>query len=303
MTRLKTLVLVGLVSLSPGFLLGCASQTSEEEGAEESSAADVSSEADTATDSAADSGEMTGAGTLVVRANGEDFVRQGFITKDGWQIDFDHVYVNLADVTAYQTNPPYDPSMGEELKAQETVDVAAAQTVDLAAGDENAEPVLVAELPNVPAGRYNAISWQMSPATEGPAAGYTLVMDGTAQKEGQTVNFVISSAQELAYTCGEYVGDQRKGILADGEQADLETTFHFDHIFGDGEAPSEDPINTGALGFEPLAALAENGQLETDLAQLQSSLSAEEYATLEEAMQGLAHVGEGHCEQATSSAT
>lgn len=302
MTRLKTLVLVGVISLAPGLLLGCASQTSEGDGAEDTTAADVSGAADPS-EGAADAGEMAGAGTLLVRANGEDFVRQGFTTKDGWQISFDHVYVNLADVKAYQTDPPYDPSMGEELKAQETIDVAAAQTVDLAEGDENAEPVLVAELPNVPAGRYNAISWQMSPATEGPAAGYTLVMDGTAQKDGQTVDFVISSAQELAYTCGEYVGDQRKGILSDGEQADLEATFHFDHIFGDGEAPSEDPINTGALGFEPLAALAENGQLETDVEQLQSSLSAEEYATLEEAMQGLAHVGEGHCEQATLSAT
>lgn len=297
MTRLNALVLVGLISLVPGSLLGCASQTSEGESTEEITAASSS-----ATEGVADSGELTGTGTLVVLANGEDFVRQGFTTKDGWQIDFDHVYVNLADVKAYQTDPPYDPSMGEDLKAQETVDVASAQTVDLAAGDENADPVLVAELPEVPAGRYNAISWQMSPATEGPVAGYTLVMDGTAQKDGQTVDFVISSAQEMAYTCGEYVGDQRKGILSDGEQADLEATFHFDHIFGDGEAPSEDPINTGALGFEPLAALAENGQLETDLEQLQASLSAEEYATLEEAMQGLAHVGEGHCEQ-TPSAT
>ncbi len=302
MTRLKALVLVGVVSLVPGFLLGCANQTAERDGAAESTAADVSNTTEPS-DSVADADEMTGTGTLVVRANGEDFVRQGFTTKDGWQIDFEHVYVNLAEVKAYQTDPPYDPSIGEELKPKETIDVTSAQTVDLAAGDESAEPVLVAELPNVAAGRYNAVSWQMSPATDGPAAGYTLVMDGTAQKEGQTVDFVVRSAQELAYTCGEYVGDQRKGILANGAQADLEATFHFDHIFGDGEAPSEDPINTGALGFGPLAALAENGQLDTDLEQLQSSLSAEEYATLETAMQGLAHVGEGHCEQAALSAT
>lgn len=298
MTRLSALVLVGVVSLAPNFLLGCASQTSEREGTGETAASDASS----ATDSAANSGEV-GSGTLVVRANGEDFIRQGFTTKDGWQISFDHVYVNLADVKAYQTNPPYDPSMAEELKAQETVDVASSQTVDLAAGNENAEPVLVAESQNVPAGRYNAISWRITPAAEGPAAGYALVMDGTAQKDDQTIDFVIRSAQELAYVCGEYVGDQRKGILADGEQTDLEATFHFDHIFGDGEAPNDDPINTGALGFEPLAALAENGQLEADLAQLESSLPAEEYATLEQAMQGLAHVGEGHCEQTTLSAT
>ena len=38
-------------------------------------------------------------GTLAFQANGEDFVRQGFVAKDGWTIDFDHVYVTLAEVT------------------------------------------------------------------------------------------------------------------------------------------------------------------------------------------------------------
>ena len=32
-------------------------------------------------------------GTLAFVANGEDFVRQGFISKDGWAINFDQVLV------------------------------------------------------------------------------------------------------------------------------------------------------------------------------------------------------------------
>ena len=43
-------------------------------------------------------------GTLQINANGEDFVRQGFVSKDGWSITFDHVYITLADITAYQTD-------------------------------------------------------------------------------------------------------------------------------------------------------------------------------------------------------
>ncbi|MEL6321457.1 MAG: DUF4382 domain-containing protein, partial [Cyanobacteria bacterium J06626_14] len=72
-------------------------------------------------------------------------------------------------------------------------------------------------------------------------------------------------------------------------------TFHFDHIFGDGDAPAEDPINTGALGFEPLAALASDGQLDVNTAMLEQQLSAEAYSVLEETVAGLGHVGEGHC--------
>ena len=33
----------------------------------------------------------TGEGSLVLVANGEDFVRQGFVSKDGWSINFEHL--------------------------------------------------------------------------------------------------------------------------------------------------------------------------------------------------------------------
>jgi len=236
------------------------------------------------------------AGTLAVRANGEDFVREGFVSKDGWEISFDTLYVNLADVTAYQTDPPFDPTAGTTLDAVKTVKAADVITIDLAAGDESAEPILIAEL-DAPAGRYNALSWQMVPASEGPAAGYTLVMQGTATKDGQSVDFNLQLDEELKFTCGDFVGDERKGILDSGGTADLEATFHFDHLFGDADAPMDDDLNLGALGFDPLAAIAQDGTLNADSSALQSQLSEAEYTQILGILPSLGHVGEGHCEE------
>lgn len=286
----RLLALGGASLLGVGLILvGCTESstfTGEGSGATQSSADSVS--------------EVEGEGTLQVRANGEDFVRQGFVSKDGWQIQFEHVFVNLTDVTAFQTDPPYDPDGAAELQPKASVTLVEAKTVDLAEGDEAAEPILVGEV-KAPAGRYNALAWNLTPAADGPAAGYGMVLVGAAQKEGQTVNFRLNIDRAYAFTCGEFVGDERKGILQPGAQADLEATFHFDHIFGDGDAPAEDDINTGALGFDPLAALAQGEQLEVDLATLKEQLSESDYQTLEATLLGLAHVGEGHCREMTSS--
>lgn len=278
--------IASLAFLIPAFLYGCAGGETPQA---EAPVAPNEEETIAATDN-------SGTGTLEIRANGEDFVRQGFVTKDGWQVEFDHVYVTLADVTAYQTDPPFDPEAGDELQAKEQVSLDQPQTVDLAAGDENAEPVLVGEV-EAPAGRYNALSWKMVPAPSGEAAGYPLLIQGTATKEGETVNFTLKIDQELAFTCGDFVGEARKGILEPSSTADVEATFHFDHLFGDGEAPADDELNVGAVGFEPFAALAENGQLELDSQTLQQNLSEAEYNKLLEILPSLGHVGEGHCEE------
>ncbi|MGB3788378.1 MAG: DUF4382 domain-containing protein [Phormidesmis sp.] len=251
---------------------------------------------------AADEATMTTAdapGTLEIRANGEDFVRQGFVSKDGWNIEFDHVYVTLADVTASQSDPPFEPGKGE-LVAQQQAKIAEPVTVDLAAGDETAEPVLVGEISPAPAGRYNALSWKLAPAKDGPSSGYPLMLVGSATKadaaDATPVAFQISLSEPYAFTCGDFVGDARKGILTADKTADLEATFHFDHLFGDGTAPATDEINTGALGFEPIAQLAENGAVDTNSEQLKQSLSDADYQTLQTVLPSLGHVGEGHCE-------
>jgi len=239
--------------------------------------------------------ETAKTGTLQFTANGEDFIRQGFTSKDGWELTFDHVYVNLADVTAYQADPPYDADKGGEVQAETEVGLPGTHTVDLAEGDENAPPILVGEVKDVPAGHYNAISWKMLKAAEGPAKGYSLVIIGKAVKDGKTINFTIKNEQEYKYTGGEYIGDERKGIVTEGGTADLEMTFHFDHIFGDAGTPADDELNVGAPGFEPFASLAEDGVVDVNMAELKEKLSPEAYQKLEEMLPTLGHVGEGHC--------
>jgi len=214
-------------------------------------------------------------GKLQFHANGEDFVRQGFVSKDGWSINFDHVYITLADITAYQTDPPYDPHSGGNISGKVQVSLDKVYTIDLAEGGENAPPILVGEVPDVTVGHYNAISWRMVKATSGSAAGYSLVIIGTAEKDGQSINFSIKVDKEYEYSCGEYVGDERKGMVVEGGTANLEMTFHFDHIFGDAETPLDDALNLSALGFEPFA---EGGKVDLNMAELH-----------------LGHVGEGHC--------
>ncbi|MDY6878463.1 MAG: DUF4382 domain-containing protein [Chloroflexota bacterium] len=235
-------------------------------------------------------------GALQFYANGEDFVRQGFVSKDGWAITFDHVYITLADVTAYQSDPPYDPHAGSDVQATVEVGLDGTHTVDLAEGGADVPPILVGEVQDVAVGHYNAVHWKMARATDGPASGYSLVVAGTAEKEGQTVNFVIEVEQEYEYTCGEYVGDERKGFLEEGGPADVEMTFHFDHIFGDAETPLDDELNIGAPGFEPFAGIVGGaGALRVDMSGLQAELSAEDYQMLVDILPTLGHVGEGHC--------
>lgn len=233
------------------------------------------------------------AGTLTIQANGEEFVRQGFTTKDGWQISFDHVYVTLDSVKAYQTDPPFDPQQSDTLTAKTEVSLDQPITVDLAQGSAAIE---VAKL-DAPAGRYNALSWQMVAAPSGVAQGYPIMMVGSATKAEETVDFSLKLSEELSFTCGDFIGDERKGFVNSGESGDVEATFHFDHLFGDAEAPADDEINTGALGFDPLAALAENGQLDIDSAALKTMLADTDHQKLMEILPSLGHVGEGHCKE------
>ncbi|MGK7942917.1 MAG: DUF4382 domain-containing protein [Microcystaceae cyanobacterium] len=234
-------------------------------------------------------------GQLILVANGEDFIRQGFVSKDGWQIDFDHAYVNLSSIKAYQTDPPFDPDSKAELKAKETaILLEKTQTVDLAAGDADADPIVVQEI-TAPVGSYNSLEWQVIKGNEGETDNATIVLIGKATKDGQTVDFTLNLQEELSYVCGEFIGDERKGYVTEEESTEIETTFHFDHLFGDAETPADDDLNVKALGFEPLANLAENGQLIIDQTTLEQKLSPTDTEKLQKALIGLGHVGEGHC--------
>lgn len=242
------------------------------------------------------SGPAKGQGQLEVRANGEDFVRRGLVTKDDWAITFDHVYITLAELEALQTDPPFDPDGGTTPQVVHRETLPASQVVDLAS--PNASTALVTSFPEASAGRYNALLVAIAPAKTGPAIGESLRLVGQAEKAGRNISFTLDWDQAYRYACGDFIGDQRKGILKAGDRADLEVTFHFDHVFGNGEAPASDELNQTALGFEPLARLATSqDQIQLDRAALQAQLTPDDWKRLEAAMAGLVHTGEGHCQE------
>ena len=222
--------------------------------------------------------QQAGNGTLRFQANGEELALKGFqapkLTKDGWKVKFNHIYVVLSDVTAYQTSTPYAADKGGAIMAKTQVSLPGVHVVDLVKGAGKDGLVTVGKA-KAPAGHYNAISWKMDKAAKGPAAGYTTVFVGKASKGGKTVNFQLGSDEVVSYHCGEYVGDERKGILKAGSKADVEMTFHLDHIFGNAELGAADEMNKGALGFEPFA---KGGKQRISLKDLH-----------------IGHSGEGHC--------
>lgn len=219
------------------------------------------------------------AGTLQFFASGEELATEGFQaperTKDGWTLEFEHIYVTLSEVTAYQTNPPFDAHQDGPMQATHRVVLQDVHTVDLVADADDEARVLVAEAAAEP-GHYNALSWRLIVAGEGPSAGTSMLFIGTAARDGQSVPFRIEVSDEVGYLCGQYVGDERKGFVIAGGVADLEMTFHLDHIFGREDKAAEDPMNLAAPGFGPFSDGAERHAL--SLAGLH-----------------VGHAGEGHC--------
>jgi hypothetical protein len=61
-----------------------------------------------------------------------------------------------------------------------------------------------------------------------------------------------------------------------------------------------DDLNQGALGFQPLAVIAQAGKLEADMATLEKRLSAADFQKLQSILPSLGHVGEGHCQQTSA---
>lgn len=243
--------------------------------------------------------QAQGEGSLEIQANGEDFVRQGFTSVDGWALSFTQVNATFGNIAAYQTDPPFDATGEDDPQIQQQVTQIEPVAVDLAAGEADAAPIAVATLP-APAGHYNALAWSLVRPADTPDA-YPLVMQGQATQGDRTLPFTLQLEQELSFLCGDYVGDDRKGFVQPGQTGTVEMTLHFDHLFGDATLPPEDELNQGALGFGPIAALeAENpatpeNPLVVTESVLRSRLSPADQAKLDTILLNLGHVGEGHC--------
>lgn len=222
-------------------------------------------------------------GELIFRANGEEFIRDGFVSKEGWHLAFDQVLVNIASPAAYN-----------EQSGLEDVVLPGTRLVDLAGGTAADPSVAAGSVENVRAGNYQSLRFSLKRLNEGPYAGYSLILKGTARKEERSIPFVIKLDEELTFDGKEgYVGDSVKGLLKKGEAAEVEMTFHFDHIFGDAAAPGEDHVNAGSPGFALFARYEENGAIDVDQGRLKDDPG---YAKLISSFDSLGHLGEGHCD-------
>ena len=226
-------------------------------------------------------------GSIIFTANGEDFIRNGFVDRNGWNIHFDRVYVNIVNPTAYNND------LNSILEGS--------HMVDLAEGDENAAPIILGKTENVKPGNYQSLKFSIKKSDRPEHRGASIIMIGNAEKSGKKVDFTIRLNEELDFDGREgYVGDEIKGIVKIGEQASVEMTFHFDHIFGDIEAEKDDHINTGSVGFDYFYAYAKDERVDVSQEETKSN---PEYAKLVKAIWTLGHLGEGHCEALNQTST
>jgi len=68
-------------------------------------------------DDSATEGTTIERGALQFFANGEEFIREGFLSKDGWRIEFDHFFVNINGPTAIQGEVEESDVTVEQQKA------------------------------------------------------------------------------------------------------------------------------------------------------------------------------------------
>lgn len=235
-------------------------------------------------------------GYLQLVANGEAFIHEGLVTKDGWELEFERVTLNLDAVVASQRGaiaPGDHQNTQQESKTVILVDDPV--VVNLTEGKAGAVTVVTRDA--VPTGAYNAIAWQLVSQPDTPA----IQLLGIARKNDTTLNFQLQFDHSLTYLCGEYVGDQRKGLVKVAETGELEVTTHWDHLFGNGRAAPHEDINIQALGFTPIAAFEDEGTVKITYSELMQKLSPDHAELLNKTLQGLGHVGEGHCDHPPAS--
>jgi hypothetical protein len=215
------------------------------------------------------------ADSLTLFASGEDLATEGFnapqLSRDGWRLRFSRVIVTLDDVSAWRTDPPFAGD-GPDI-AGDALTFPGPFTIDLTDADED-DRVALATVAAAP-GHYNALSWSIAPAAEGEFAGYSMVLEGVAHRDGREAPFTLATRDAVAHACGEYVGDARKGFVTAEAGGDIEITLHLDHLFGRADRAADDAMNRDALDIDSLVG---SGLQEFSLAGLH-----------------VGHVGEGHC--------
>lgn len=249
-------------------------------------------------------------GTLTMTANGEDFIRDGFVSKDGWMLNFDHFYVTLANVTAFQVAVASSDKLQPAHPGHEHADLPDGTAhivrfgqivVDLAQGEA---PIEISSDTKAPIGNYNYVNFDIAQASgdadelvEG-VAGFSIVMIGTASKGATDVEFTIKLTETLKFRdCGPTEG----AIVTEGGVGTAEVTLHSDHIFGDQETLGEaDSVNGEAVGFAPFFAFADTtvtpAQIDLVQATMAETMSGADYEAFLNVLKTIGHTGEAHCE-------
>ncbi len=219
-------------------------------------------------------------GEIYFTVNGEDFVRNGFTGKDGWNLLFDHLYVNIVNPSAYSSRD----SLLSVLEGDFFVDLA-----ETRAGIQE-----IGFNKNVPPGNYQSLKFHIKRLKKGKYRGYSIVMIGSASKEGRIIPFEIKLDEEMCFDGKEgYVGEELKGLLLPRGKTRVEMTFHFDHVFGDMESSPEDHVNRDSVGFGFFCKYINNGKLAVS----QKEISKDQnYPMLIKSIWSTGHLGEGHCE-------
>jgi hypothetical protein len=220
-----------------------------------------------------------GEGTLRVVAYGEDFIEAGIPADafvDGWAVTFTRFEIALAEVSA----------AGVSGGGEQRVDVTTPT-----GGDGR----LVTELA-VPSGTVGELAYAIAP----DGSGSSIVVEGTATRETQTVSFAWTFATDTLYSPCHTEAE----VPADGE-ATATITIHGDHLFYD-DLVSADPF----VAFDLVASADTDG----DGAVTEAELRAVDINMLERYQVGdhdvedlwsfieqltttLGHIdGEGHCE-------
>jgi len=274
-----------------------------------------------------------GRGTLEFYADGEEFIRDGFMSMDGWTVEFNHVYVNVENVWAEQSSglapasamdsasdmepahagheAPDAGSAGYEIRAP----LHGSFFVDL---HDQTGPTLIGTVNGVIAGNYDSIDFSMLPATldsdtyggaldvdlqTAAAEGLTMIIEGTALFSGNgiltgsTLNFTLKLDEQMEYVnCGP---NQGLGFVSNGGVGEAYLTFHIDHIFGDYEETPHEGVNAIALGVDPIAracdSLGRDPVCTLTQTEMKANMTVIEYNTFMGALLTLGHSGEGHC--------
>jgi hypothetical protein len=224
----------------------------------------------------ADNSTSYGTGEVRVAISGEEAARSGFPVGsgedeiafvDGWTLAIDKVLVSLTDF---------------ELKAADGDD-AVVDADPVIADLHLGEPELW-RFDGVPARRWDRVGFRYAPPTRGTRAandvsdediermadaGYSLLIEAVASKDGQDIELEYGFAFEVRHTHCVNGQDETDGLVVPTNATiDAQITVHLDHLFFDTYA-SED----AQLRFDPMAAMAMDGVVTLDDLAAQTNLS------------------------------